>query len=69
MFVIKGHIERTFSAEEPVTATKDLFSIQGNSNASGRVKIGIDENKEIYKSSRWCYDTPGVVHPAQVRKH
>lgn len=32
--------------------------------ASG--KFGIDENDDFYKHGRWCYDTPGVVHPDQV---
>ncbi|XP_074109711.1 nitric oxide-associated protein 1 isoform X2 [Cotesia typhae] len=32
--------------------------------ASG--KFGIDENDEFYKHGRWCYDTPGVIHPDQV---
>lgn len=29
-------------------------------------KFGFDENQEIYKYSRWCYDTPGTIQPDQI---
>lgn len=58
-----GHIERTFSAEEPVTETKDIFSLKGQTK---ELKIGINEKDTLYKFSKWCYDTPGVVHPEQI---
>ena len=28
--------------------------------------FGVDENDEVYKESRWCFDTPGSIHPDQV---
>lgn len=66
VFKTTGHIERTFTAEEPVEDSKDMFSMQGTGELSNKAKIGIDENNPIYKLSKWCYDTPGVVHPEQV---
>lgn len=64
-----GHIERTFTNDEPLNEAKsDMFSIQGSGNASGRVKIGINEHHPEYRLSKWCYDTPGVVQPDQVSK-
>lgn len=30
------------------------------------MKFGLDETEEIYKYSRWCYDTPGTIQPDQV---
>ncbi|XP_015115197.1 nitric oxide-associated protein 1 [Diachasma alloeum] len=33
--------------------------------ATGR-KFGINENDDTFIRSRWCYDTPGVVHPDQI---
>lgn len=32
----------------------------------GQQLLGINENKNDFKFSRWCYDTPGVVQPDQV---
>lgn len=29
-------------------------------------QFGFDENKEEYKYSRWCYDTPGTIQSDQV---
>lgn len=59
-----GHIERTFSGEEPVTnESKDIFSLKGENK---KIKIGINENDPLYKFSKWCYDTPGVVNPEQI---
>jgi len=29
-------------------------------------QFGFDENREEYKYSRWCYDTPGTIQPDQV---
>lgn len=63
-----GHIERTFPSEEPIDEeTLDMFSLQGHGNASGKTKTGINENIPLYKLSKWCYDTPGVVQPDQVQ--
>lgn len=28
--------------------------------------IGIDETDYEFAKSRWCFDTPGVMHPDQV---
>jgi len=30
------------------------------------LQFGFDENKEEYKLSRWCYDTPGTIQPNQI---
>lgn len=62
-----GHIERTFTNDEPLDEAKsDMFSVHVSGNTSGKVKIGINEQKPEYKLSKWCYDTPGVVQPDQV---
>lgn len=28
--------------------------------------FGFDENREEFKYSRWCYDTPGTIQPDQI---
>ncbi|KRT80381.1 50S ribosome-binding GTPase, partial [Oryctes borbonicus] len=61
-----GHIGRTFSSEEPVAGSGDLFSVRGRSDSVGKVNIGVKENEKIYATSKWCCDTPGVVQPEQL---
>lgn len=61
-----GHLDRTFSAEVPVSDSKDPFAISGQPNSSGQTKLGIDERDPKFMQSKWCYDTPGVVQPDQV---
>jgi len=29
-------------------------------------QFGFDENREEYKYSRWCYDTPGTIQSDQI---
>ncbi|KAF7279172.1 hypothetical protein GWI33_007583 [Rhynchophorus ferrugineus] len=60
-----GRIDRSFT--KPVTQTPmDGFSVHGSSDLSGRVSMGVNENHPDYIASKWCYDTPGVVHPDQI---
>ncbi|KAJ8931915.1 hypothetical protein NQ314_015184 [Rhamnusium bicolor] len=62
-----GHIGQTYSKlKDDEDKTKDLFSMQGNSNASGKLKMGINESHPDYALTRWCFDTPGVVQPDQI---
>ncbi|KAH0550783.1 nitric oxide-associated protein 1 [Cotesia glomerata] len=59
---LQERIGRTFTR-----MITDKGSVQARyeaAKASG--KFGIDENDEFYKHGRWCYDTPGVIHPDQV---
>ncbi|XP_023942736.2 nitric oxide-associated protein 1 [Bicyclus anynana] len=52
-----GHIGRTFSEH---IAMDDNF-------AGKQHKLTVlDENHELFRKSKWLYDTPGVVHPDQV---
>lgn len=62
-----GHIGQTFSkTNDSDRETKDSFSVAGNANASGKLKMGINENVPEYALSRWCFDTPGVIQPDQI---
>lgn len=36
-----------------------------NSNAHSGIKT-FNEKEKIYTSSKWCFDTPGVVQPDQI---
>lgn len=63
---LMGHLDRTFSAEVPVSDSKDPFAISGQPNSSGQTKLGIDERDPKFMQSKWCYDTPGVVQPDQI---
>ena len=61
-----GHIGQSFSPPaNSVRETGDPFSLANNANARNVGGIGIDET--MYPLSKWCYDTPGVVQPDQVR--
>lgn len=59
-----GHIGRTFQAERPDSGL-DQFSMKTYTEGS-RPLSGLDPSDEDYAQSKWCYDTPGVVHPDQV---
>lgn len=59
-----GHIGMTFRTKKPVSAL-DPFSM-GHSSEGPRPLSGLDPSDEAYARSKWCYDTPGVVHPDQV---
>lgn len=53
-------------AEHPVNSQADPFSINAQKAPSGKVQIGIDEQDPTFKVTKWCYDTPGVVHSDQI---
>jgi hypothetical protein len=59
-----GHIGRTFQAKKPQPGL-DPFSVK-NYQQGPRPLSGLDPSDEEYAESKWCYDTPGVVHPDQV---
>lgn len=61
---LQGRIGRTFQApinEESV----DNFSL-GTHKTAIQKKFGLDENAEEFENSKWCYDTPGSIHPDQI---
>lgn len=59
-----GHIGRTFVPSKDKLL--DPFSVQlGSGNTVNAIPI-VDENQDLYKKSKWCYDTPGVVQNEQV---
>ncbi|XP_017781920.1 PREDICTED: nitric oxide-associated protein 1 [Nicrophorus vespilloides] len=62
-----GHIDRTFDdASEEKKTPSDVFAVQGKGNSKAKPEIGIDENEKIYRLSKWCFDTPGVVQDDQL---
>jgi hypothetical protein len=54
----------TFHTKKPVSVL-DPFSMEISSEGP-RPLSGLDPSDEEYAKSKWCYDTPGVVHPDQV---
>lgn len=60
-----GHIDRTFTPEEPIDLNTDPFTLGMNPNAGTGLKI-LDEKSKEYVKSKWCFDTPGVLQPDQV---
>ncbi|XP_077284121.1 nitric oxide-associated protein 1 [Arctopsyche grandis] len=63
-----GYVGRTFAnADNMRDIEGDPFSYQMSSgfSVSGSNR-GINEYSEEYRHSKWCYDTPGVVHPEQI---
>lgn len=62
-----GHIGQSFSLPaNSIREASDPFSSANNAKARNVGGIGLDEN--MYPLSKWCYDTPGVVQPDQVRQ-
>lgn len=64
---LMGFIGRSFNEKNYKEFSGDPFSYTMTSGftSPGR-KMGIEENSEQYILSKWCYDTPGVVHPEQI---
>lgn len=56
---LMGHIGRTFS--DPKDYTEDYID-----KAIKRKQMALNENDKLFASSKWFYDTPGVIHPDQV---
>ncbi|XP_066253166.1 nitric oxide-associated protein 1 [Euwallacea similis] len=61
-----GIVERTVDHLTPLTEQLDTFSTKGSFNMSGQTKLGINEKSPEFAFGKWCYDTPGVVHPDQI---
>lgn len=56
-----GHIGRTFS--DPMDFEDDV----GDNIADKKRRMTVlDDKHKLFASSKWFYDTPGVVHPDQV---
>lgn len=58
-----GHIGRTFQLKSETKVENDPFVEEKYKHTQ---QFGLDENREEYKYSRWCYDTPGTIQPDQV---
>jgi len=52
-------IGRTFQS-----TSKNYLFMEGKFKKN--IQFGFNENKEEYKLSRWCYDTPGTIQPNQI---
>jgi len=61
---VSGHIGMTFQKKKPIPGM-DIFSMR-QFPEEPRPFSGLDPLDEEYVQSKWCYDTPGVVHPDQV---
>ena len=61
---VSGHIGMTFQKKKPVPGL-DIFNMR-QFPEEPRPFSGLDPLDEEYAQSKWCYDTPGVVHPDQV---
>ncbi|XP_057663003.1 nitric oxide-associated protein 1 [Diorhabda carinulata] len=61
-----GRIEHTFPKHNTGTEKLDGFSVNQNVQMKGITKLGINPNNPEFALGRWCYDTPGVVHPDQI---
>lgn len=59
-----GHIGRTFQLKSEIEVKKDVFMEERYNKH--QVQLNFDENKEEYKCSHWCYDTPGTIQSDQV---
>ncbi|XP_063696997.1 nitric oxide-associated protein 1 [Culicoides brevitarsis] len=59
-----GHIGRTFIPSKE--RHKDPFSVNLGSGNEKNVIPVVNENHEDYMHSKWCFDTPGVVHNEQI---
>jgi len=64
--VVLGPVGRTFAPESPLEGMGDPFALAMSSNPRGVTPLGLNENSDVFADSKWCYDTPGVVHPDQV---
>ncbi|XP_034242460.1 nitric oxide-associated protein 1 isoform X2 [Thrips palmi] len=54
------YVGNTFTHK--IDEQSDIYSIGHEEEAL----IGIDENDYEFAKGRWCYDTPGVMHPDQI---
>ncbi|KAK7793917.1 hypothetical protein R5R35_011850 [Gryllus longicercus] len=60
-----GHIGCTFEDMTNISSGKDPFSLR--ITESGHVKLpGLDPNHKDFVKGKWCYDTPGTIHPDQI---
>lgn len=55
------YVGRTFEVTDH-EGKSDMFSIQSHKLKES----GISEEDYEFAHGRWCYDTPGVMHPDQV---
>ncbi|XP_053994280.1 nitric oxide-associated protein 1 isoform X1 [Hylaeus volcanicus] len=61
---LQGDVGKTFSGRSLNDEEADLF-IERSAKFMER-KLGLDESREEYRESRWCYDTPGTVQRDQI---
>ncbi|CAG9857420.1 unnamed protein product [Phyllotreta striolata] len=60
---LMGRIERTFPQTFHTNEPEDTFTVHRQTHG---LDPGLREHHPDFASSRWCYDTPGVVHPDQM---
>lgn len=60
ILLLSDYVGKTFVQNKE--GQHDLYSLIND----GKEQTGIDENKYDFAQGRWCYDTPGVMHPDQV---
>lgn len=65
---LMGYIGRTFINENnhrDISGDPFSYKMTGGFTSPGQA-MGIEETSRAYLLSKWCYDTPGVVHPEQI---
>ncbi|XP_012535443.1 nitric oxide-associated protein 1 [Monomorium pharaonis] len=63
---LQSHIGRTFLSKFETKIGNDPFAEEKYKKHDNTQQFGFDENREEYKYSRWCYDTPGTIQTDQV---
>ncbi|ERL87636.1 hypothetical protein D910_05027 [Dendroctonus ponderosae] len=61
-----GRVERSQQPRPSKDEIPDNFSVGGTRNVSGITCMGINEELPEFVHGKWCYDTPGVMHPDQI---
>lgn len=56
------YVGKTFAQKFDANQPQDMYTI----GKEEKDLIGIDENDNEYAKGRWCFDTPGVMHPDQI---
>ena len=59
---VAEYVGKTFAQKFDANQPQDMYTI----GKEEKDLIGIDENDNEFAKGRWCFDTPGVMHPDQV---
>lgn len=61
-----GEVGTTFANVSEAMGPLDPFSVR-QSEFGGKVNFpGLDPGRKEFAKSKWCYDTPGTIHPDQI---